>query len=118
MLETRYIRWFKELSLDDLGPVGGKNASLGELLQQLTSLGVRVPDGFAVAAVAYNDALDVATAWPELKTVTGDTLSVAVRSSATAEDLSNASFAGQHDTNLNVQGDEMLIDGFDAGDLV
>ena len=156
MPDTRYIRWFKELSLDDLGLVGGKNASLGEMFQQLIPLGVRVPDGFAVTAQAYRDALDAADAWPELhrlldkldKTDTdalsragarareivygaampapveqqlraswrelqaqaGDTLSVAVRSSATAEDLPNASFAGQHDTYLNVSGEEMLID--------
>ncbi len=156
MADTRYIRWFKELSLEDLGLVGGKNASLGEMFQQLTPLGVRIPDGFAVTAPAYRDALDAADAWPELhglldaldktdtdalaragarareivygaampqaveqqlrqawrelKAATGDTLSVAVRSSATAEDLPNASFAGQHDTYLNVHGEEMLID--------
>ena len=156
MPDTRYIRWFKELSLDDLALVGGKNASLGEMFQQLKPLGVRVSDGFAVTAVAYRDALDVAKAWPELhslldkldktdtdalsragtrsreiahdagmpaaveqqlrqawrerKALTGDTLSVAVRSSATAEDLPHASFAGQHDTYLNVHGEEMLID--------
>jgi pyruvate,water dikinase len=61
-----YIRWFKELSLDDLPLVGGKNASLGEMFQQLRPLGVRVPDGFAVTAQAYRDALDAAGAWPEL----------------------------------------------------
>ena len=156
MADTRYIRWFKELSLEDLGLVGGKNASLGEMFQQLTPLGVRIPDGYAVTAPAYRDALDAADAWPELhrlldtldktdtdalaragarareivygaampqaveqqlrqawrelKAATGDTLSVAVRSSATAEDLPNASFAGQHDTYLNVHGEEMLID--------
>ncbi|MCW5628884.1 MAG: phosphoenolpyruvate synthase [Rhodoferax sp.] len=156
MPDTRYIRWFKELSLDDLGLVGGKNASLGEMFQQLTPLGVRIPDGFAVTAQAYRDALDAAGAWPELhqlldkldktdtdalsragarareivygtgmpaaverqlreawrelKAQVGGDLSVAVRSSATAEDLPNASFAGQHDTYLNVHGEEMLID--------
>ncbi len=156
MADTSYIRWFKELSLDDLGLVGGKNASLGEMFQQLTPLGVRIPDGFAVTAPAYREALDEADAWPELhrlldtldktdtdalaragarareivygatmpqaveqqlrqawrelKAATSGTLSVAVRSSATAEDLPNASFAGQHDTYLNVQGEEMLID--------
>ncbi len=156
MPDATYIRWFKELSLDDLALVGGKNASLGEMFQQLTPMGIRVPDGFAVTAVAYCDALDAAQAWPELhrlldgldktdtdalsragarareivygaampasveqqlrqawrkfKAASGDALSVAVRSSATAEDLPNASFAGQHDTYLNVQGEEMLID--------
>jgi pyruvate,water dikinase len=151
-----YIRWFRELSLADLPLVGGKNASLGEMFQQLTPLGVRVPDGFAVTAPAYRDALTAADAWPELhglldqldktdvaalaragarareivygaampaaveqhlreawralKAACGESLSVAVRSSATAEDLPSASFAGQHDTYLNIQGEEMLID--------
>lgn len=151
-----YIRWFRELSLTDLPLVGGKNASLGEMFQQLTPLGVRVPDGFAVTAEAYRDALDAANAWPALhglldtldktdvtalaqagarareivygapmpaaveqqlreawralKAASGEALSVAVRSSATAEDLPNASFAGQHDTYLNIQGEELLID--------
>lgn len=154
--DRHYIRWFRELSLTDLPLVGGKNASLGEMFQQLTPLGVRVPDGFAVTAEAYRDALDAANAWPELhrlldaldktdvtalaqagarareivygapmpaaveqqlreawrtlKAASGETLSVAVRSSATAEDLPNASFAGQHDTYLNIQGEELLID--------
>ena len=63
---TDYIRWFRELSLTDLPLVGGKNASLGEMFQQLTPLGVRVPDGFAVTAPANKDALDAADAWPEL----------------------------------------------------
>jgi pyruvate,water dikinase len=154
--DRRYIRWFRELSLTDLPLVGGKNASLGEMFQQLTPLGVRVPDGFAVTAEAYRDALDAANAWPELhrlldaldktdvtalaqagarardivygapmpaaveqqlreawrtlKAASGEALSVAVRSSATAEDLPNASFAGQHDTYLNIQGEELLID--------
>ncbi len=153
---TDYIRWFRELSLTDLPLVGGKNASLGEMFQQLTPLGVRVPDGFAVTAPANKDALDAADAWPELhrlldnldktdvtalakvgarareivygaampkaveqqvreawrtlKAASGDDLSVAVRSSATAEDLPTASFAGQHDTYLNIQGEEMLLD--------
>ncbi len=156
MPSPRYIRWFRELSLSDLPLVGGKNASLGEMFQQLTPLGVRVPDGFAVTAQAFRDALDAADAWPELhrlldnldktdvqalaragarareivyaapmpaaveqqlreawrtmKAQMGADLSVAVRSSATAEDLPNASFAGQHDTYLNIHGEQMLID--------
>ncbi|WP_418318377.1 phosphoenolpyruvate synthase [Piscinibacter sakaiensis] len=150
------IRWFRELSLADLPLVGGKNASLGEMFQQLVPLGVRIPDGFAVTAEAYREALDTADCWPELhrlldgldkrdvaslaragararevvfaapmpahveqsirsawrelKAQVGDDLSVAVRSSATAEDLPTASFAGQHDTYLNIQGEEMLLD--------
>ena len=151
-----YIRWFRELSLADLPLVGGKNASLGEMFGQLAPLGVRVPDGFAVTAQAYRDALDTAGVWGELhalldrldkrdtdalaragararelvygvpmpaaveqqlraawralKAQLGEDLSVAVRSSATAEDLPTASFAGQHDTYLNVRGEEMLVD--------
>ncbi|WP_425257399.1 phosphoenolpyruvate synthase [Rubrivivax sp. RP6-9] len=156
MAATNYIRWFRELALEDLPLVGGKNASLGEMFQQLAPLGVRVPDGFAVTAPAYRDALDAAGAWPELHRLldgldkrdtdalsragarareivyaapmpaaveqqlraawralqaqVGPDLSVAVRSSATAEDLPGASFAGQHDTYLNIRGEELLID--------
>jgi len=158
MTETQapYIRWLRELSLADLPLVGGKNASLGEMFQRLARLGVRVPDGFAVTAQAYRDALDAAGVWAELhalldrldkrdtdalaragarareivygapmpaaveqqlraawralKAQLGEDLSVAVRSSATAEDLPTASFAGQHDTYLNVRGEEMLVD--------
>ena len=156
MTAPNYIRWFRELSLTDLPLVGGKNASLGEMFQQLRPLGVRIPDGFAVTGEAYRDALDGARAWPELHRLldgldktdvaslaraaarareivyaapmpaaveqqlreawralqaqVGPDLSVAVRSSATAEDLPTASFAGQHDTYLNVQGEEMLVD--------
>ncbi|MCI1190679.1 phosphoenolpyruvate synthase [Calidifontimicrobium sp. SYSU G02091] len=155
-MTTNYIRWFRDLSLADLPLVGGKNASLGEMFRELAPLGVRIPDGFAVTAQAYRDALDAAGAWGELhalldrldkrdtealaragarareivyaapmpraveqqlreawrtlKAQVGPDLSVAVRSSATAEDLPTASFAGQHDTYLNVRGEEMLID--------
>jgi pyruvate, water dikinase len=153
---TSCIRWFRELSLTDLPLVGGKNASLGEMFQQLQPLGVRIPDGFAVTAEAYRDALDEADAWVELHRVLdkldkrdvtalaragarareivygaamprhvettireawremkarfGEDVSVAVRSSATAEDLPTASFAGQHDTYLNIHGEEQLLD--------
>ncbi len=156
MPATNYIRWFRELSMSDLPLVGGKNASLGEMFQQLQPLGVRIPDGYALTAEAYRDAVEGADAWPELhrlldrldkrdtdalaragarcreivyaapmpkavetqlreawrtlKAQIGPDLSVAVRSSATAEDLPTASFAGQHDTYLNIQGEEMLID--------
>ena len=151
-----YIRWFGELSLSDLALVGGKAASLGEMFQRLTPLGLRIPDGFAVTTQAYRDALEAARAWPELhrlldkldksdvdalarvglrareivyaaampveaeqalreawrrlKTSKGEDLSVAVRSSATAEDLPGASFAGQHDTYLNVRSEQLLVD--------
>jgi len=153
---TDYIRWFKDLSIDDVPLVGGKNASLGEMYRELTPLGVRQANGFAVTADAFRDAITAAGAWDELHALLdgldkndtralarvggrcreivyaaglndaareqilaaygqlekqyGEELSVAVRSSATAEDLPNASFAGQHDTYLNITGGEMLID--------
>ncbi len=159
MAETtgrRFVRWFRELSMDDVPLVGGKNASLGELYRELTPKGVRVPNGFAVTAEAYREVLDRAGAWGRLRDLLegidksdvaelarrarsarqivygaglpeeirgeileayrelqreyGPDLSVAVRSSATAEDLPTASFAGQQDTYLNVSGDEMLLD--------
>ncbi|MGF1474857.1 MAG: phosphoenolpyruvate synthase [Geminicoccaceae bacterium] len=151
-----YIRWFGELGLDDVPAVGGKNASLGEMYRQLSGLGLKVPNGFAITADAFRDALTAANAWDELhrllddldksdvrklqavgahardlvyaarlpKTAEteileayrklrdeyGEDLSVAVRSSATAEDLPTASFAGQHDTFLNVHGEANLLD--------
>ena len=158
MTETggRYVRWFREIGLDDIAAVGGKNAALGEMYQALTPLGVRQPNGFAITARAYRDALDAAQAWEPLhealdnldKTDTAalraagrrcrrivyeaglppeaerearaawrrladespDGFSVAVRSSATAEDLPGASFAGQHETYLNVCGEDAAID--------
>jgi len=156
MASARYIRWFSELGLDDVTLVGGKNASIGELYRELTPLGVRVPNGFAITADAYYEMLTEAGAWDrlhellddldksdvtalaeraaaareliygaglsealrseilaayaQLREQYGDDLSLAVRSSATAEDLPSASFAGQHDTYLNVKGDEMLLD--------
>jgi len=152
----RYIRFFKELSIDDVPLVGGKNASLGEMYRELTPQGVKVPNGFAVTAGAYRHVLDEAGAWGplhealddldpddvqdlarrgarardivygagippdlrqqildayhELEAEYGETLSVAVRSSATAEDLPTASFAGQQDTYLNIRGDEQLLE--------
>ena len=153
-----YVKWFSELGLDDIPSVGGKNASLGEMVQELGAAGVRVPNGFAVTADAYRavlagsgyedelremltnlDKTDVAElervgarareivygarlpdglreeiigALAKLREEYGEDMSVAVRSSATAEDLPTASFAGQHDTFLNVRGDEMLIDAY------
>jgi pyruvate,water dikinase len=146
-----YVRRFKDLRLSDVPLVGGKNASLGELLAELMPLGVRVPDGFAVTAEAYrallreaklegtikeilrgvrpNDVDDLVrrsaqvrelivrapfpadlekeifSAYRELSRAYGeDATDVAVRSSATAEDLPNASFAGQQESFLNVRG--------------
>ena len=57
-----YVSWFADLSLDDVPVVGGKNASLGELYRELTPLGVRVPNGFAMTAEAFRDALSAADA--------------------------------------------------------
>jgi pyruvate,water dikinase len=144
------IKWFAELGMGDLEQVGGKNASLGEMVANLVSAGVKVPDGFATTADAFRrfmsqtgldarinaelDALDVEdvqalaevgrriraavveqplpedlerdirAAFDEL---TGE--SFAVRSSATAEDLPDASFAGQQETFLNVRGIDAIL---------
>ena len=143
-----FIRWFAELGMDDVPSVGGKNASLGEMVRELGGRGLRVPNGFAVTAAAYRATLDRAGAWERLHAVLdgldpsdvadlarraaqaraivygaalppelesgirqawrtlrdeyGDGLTVAVRSSATAEDLPDASFAGQHESFLHV----------------
>ena len=153
---TRYIHWFRDITVDDVPLVGGKNASLGEMYRELTPQGIRVPNGFAIGAQAYRDMLEAAQAWQplhallddirkedveelarrahhareivygaglskdlrneilkayhELQNEYGEDLSVAVRSSATAEDLPTASFAGQHETYLHIRGDEMLLD--------
>lgn len=154
-MSTQNIIWFDTLSRGDVGLVGGKNSSLGEMVQQLGSAGIKVPPGFATTSDAFrgfvkHNGLDsvldetlrqlaskqmtlqeagkhirkafVAGDWPqdlrddivaqfdELKKRTGaDDLSVAVRSSATAEDLPDASFAGQQETFLNVRGAEALL---------
>ena len=155
--EDKYILWFKELEIGDVPLVGGKNASLGEMYQKLTSKGVNIPNGFAVTASAYRhllrdagieqaikDALagldthdiknlqergrkvrqiiryaklpddleqEIREAYRELcKMVGRDDVDVAVRSSATAEDLPDASFAGQQETYLNIRGEESLLD--------
>jgi pyruvate,water dikinase len=147
----QYVIRLRELGIGDVEKVGGKNASLGEMIQHLTGLGVKVPGGFATTADAYRefladgaldariqaelDALDVddvtrlaevgarIRGWimdqpfqPELERAIdqaygelmdeagGAELSWAVRSSATAEDLPDASFAGQQETFLNVSG--------------
>ncbi|HEV7714332.1 MAG TPA: phosphoenolpyruvate synthase, partial [Steroidobacteraceae bacterium] len=148
-----YVIGFERLRMGDVETVGGKNASLGEMIGSLASLGVRVPGGFATTAQAYRDFLgqgglderirttlagldveDVTTlaakgaqirqwilATPfqpafeqavlsELKTMSNAReISVAVRSSATAEDLPEASFAGQQETFLNVRGDAAVL---------
>jgi len=146
---------FAEVGLDDLALVGGKNASLGEMVRELGAAGVRVPDGFAVTAAAYRATLDragawdalhaaldgldpgdvddlarraararaivaaaplppgleaaILRAWEVLRAEYGPGLTVAVRSSATAEDLPGASFAGQHESYLNVGAGPALL---------
>jgi pyruvate,water dikinase len=148
------VLWFSDLGLTDLEQVGGKNASLGEMVSNLANLGVRVPDGFATTADAYRrfigdtglaetisgwlagldtddvqelaragrqirDAVvaqpfppdleaDIRTAYEQLAGPRGDA-SFAVRSSATAEDLPDASFAGQQETFLNVRGIDAIL---------
>jgi pyruvate, water dikinase len=152
----RYIKPFLEIRLDDVGLVGGKTASLGELYSTLASEGVAVPNGFAVIADAYRDALlqrgisdelhqlldgldkrkikrlaataakareiiykamdtaplreQIVEAYRELERESGAGVAVAVRSSATAEDLPTASFAGQHESFLNVRGARDLFE--------
>ncbi|MEL0638724.1 phosphoenolpyruvate synthase [Marinomonas sp. TI.3.20] len=147
---SKFVKWFKNLRLEDVGEVGGKNASLGEMISNLTSLGIQVPNGFATTSYAYQsfleesgldakinqtlDTLDVddvhalseagvkirqwvedAPFSPEFDAEIEQTFKIlcednasdtsfAVRSSATAEDLPDASFAGQQETYLNVKG--------------
>jgi hypothetical protein len=66
MRETTYIRWFSNLSSDDVPLVGGKNASLGEMYRHLTSEGVQIPNGFAITSDAYRYVLDHNKAWQPL----------------------------------------------------
>jgi len=148
-----YIRWFEELKMTDVADVGGKNASLGEMISELSSTGIEVPGGFATTSHAFreflaekgldkkieqklenldsNDVVALAEAGSSIRQWILDTplpeplqkavetayaklddgnLSVAVRSSATAEDLPEASFAGQQETFLNVVGINDVIE--------
>ena len=148
-----YVVPLADCGMDDVEQVGGKNASLGEMIGNLSRLGVLVPDGFATTAAAYReflkqDGLDdkihtlldklnaddipaltktgseirqmimdtpfpaqirdaVGVAWNALRD--GEEITVAVRSSATAEDLPEASFAGQQETLLNVSGLDQVV---------
>ena len=63
---SQYIKWFNELSIEDVDLVGGKNASLGEMYQNLTEKGIRIPNGFAITADAYRMILDRNDAWAKL----------------------------------------------------
>ena len=156
MQRGQYVVPFSQLRMTDVESVGGKNASLGEMLSQLTAAGLRVPDGFATTAEAFRlfldegglrqriharlDTLDVddvralAEAGQEIRSWMIDTplpakleqeirsifhklagsssseMTFAVRSSATAEDLPDASFAGQQETFLNVAGIDAVLD--------
>lgn len=150
-----FIIHYNEITMNDLALVGGKNASLGEMIKNLTPLGVSVPDGFAITVDAFYNFLSFNTLSPQLQTaldridrITLDNLSeasaccrelimrgifpddlarevkgayadlmeshglnpsVAVRSSATAEDSPTASFAGQHDSFLNISGADNVL---------
>lgn len=152
-----FILWFRDITKDDVEFVGGKNASLGEMVQNMASKGIRVPNGFALTAHAYDTFLDAAGirgkiqeilhdldttnlanlsqrgeqvratilqaefpheivdavkhAYEELsREYNVDAVDVAVRSSATAEDLPDASFAGQQETYLNIRGSHEVIE--------
>ncbi|MDP1631700.1 MAG: phosphoenolpyruvate synthase [Caulobacter sp.] len=156
MSDADYIRWFDDLGLDDVPLVGGKTASLGELHRLLADGPVTAPNGFAITAPAYRDALTAGQAWAPLRALLdgldvsdvealaraaaaardivyeatdgeglrdqiaaafrklrdqyGPGLTLAVRSSATAEDLPTASFAGQHDSFLHIGDEAELIE--------
>lgn len=151
-----FIKWFADITIGDVPLVGGKNASLGEMVRELSTKGVKVPDGFAITAQAYRhfmheagldesihamlSGLDtrnmanlsqrgnavrqailgatlpkdlqelIIAAYRDLQGDSPAPLDVAVRSSATAEDLPDASFAGQQETYLNVQGVNALLE--------
>jgi pyruvate, water dikinase len=154
--KNAFVLWFNQLEISDVPLVGGKNASLGEMYQNLTKNGVAVPNGFAITAYAYFYILEKAGIKKEIQNILSDLdtkdmrnlqlrghkvrklirearlpieirkeiienykklskqfktnmVDVAVRSSATAEDLPDASFAGQQDTYLNIRGPNALI---------
>ncbi len=147
---AEYVLWYENLGMHDVERVGGKNASLGEMISHLAGAGVRVPGGFATTAEAFREFLEqsglnariqaelktlnvddvhalmdtgrkirrwvvetpfqpalekaITEAYLKLKGNSSDEFAVAVRSSATAEDMPDASFAGQQETFLNVRG--------------
>jgi len=151
----KFVKWFEEVGAGDVALVGGKNASLGEMVRNLGKNGVNVPSGFAITAEAYTHVIEKAgimgkirdilagldthdmgnlsrrskeirnliktapcpkeleeeirLAYREMERRYGRNVDVAVRSSATAEDLPTASFAGQQESYLNVQGEKELI---------
>ena len=151
-----FTRWFEDLGIQDVPSVGGKNASLGEMIRNLGDKGVNVPSGFAVTAYAYKYMIekegvdkkireilsdldthnvnnlaergqkirelirnaplppeleeDIRKQYRKMEERYGKNVDVAVRSSATAEDLPDASFAGQQETYLNVKGEDELLE--------
>ena len=155
-MEEVFIKWFEELTIDDIPLVGGKNASLGEMIRNIGDKGVNVPSGFAITSFAYKYTIEkegvhhkikeilsdlnthdinnlserggkirdlikqtpipldlekeIRKFYKEMEQRYGDNVDVAVRSSATAEDLPDASFAGQQETYLNVRGEEELLE--------
>ncbi len=158
VMSAKYVEWFEDIGIEDIPLVGGKNASLGEMIRHLTSEGVNVPNGFAITSKGYRYLIEESGTMDSIKEVLSDldthnmknlrergekvrklifetkfpkdleeeiidhykempkkfgyeeNPDVAVRSSATAEDLPDASFAGQQETYLNVRGDKALIE--------
>ena len=150
------VAWLKDLRMADLEQVGGKNASLGEMMSGLAAAGIRVPGGFATTAQAFREFLaangldkrieacvnkvdtndvkaleacgaevrswilkasfppefeqEIRSKYQELTKLTSSAISFAVRSSATAEDLPEASFAGQQETFLNIRGIDNVLE--------
>jgi len=152
----KFVRWFEEIGAQDIALVGGKNASLGEMIRNLSKKGINIPSGFAITAEAYKYVIEKAgigqkikdtledldthdmenlaergekirnliahspcpkkleeeirVAYREMEKKYGGGVDVAVRSSATAEDLPTASFAGQQTSYLNVRGEGDLLE--------
>ena len=155
-MEETFIKRFEELRIEDVPSVGGKNASLGEMIKNLGKKGVKVPSGFAITAYAYKHTIEkegidvkireilsdldthdvnnlaergqkirelirntpippelegeIREYYRKMEERYGNNVDVAVRSSATAEDLPDASFAGQQETYLNVRGEDDLLE--------
>ncbi len=160
MSKTKNILWFDQINLTDLPQVGGKNSSLGEMINQLSNSGINVPGGFATTSDAFRDFIqqaklekkiqdvldkldvhdvhalkkagsqirqwvldatfpeklekDIRQAYQQLTKKYGKEASYAVRSSATAEDLADASFAGQQETYLNIHGEDAILNAVQA----
>ncbi|MEK7149580.1 MAG: phosphoenolpyruvate synthase [Patescibacteria group bacterium] len=154
-MDKKFIKHFNEVGIKDVAEVGGKNASLGEMIRHLEPKGIAIPNGFVVTAAAYRYFLEqtglkeiikktltglntknladlskrcrlvreeiknvefpqelkteIIKGYKDLEKTYGKNVDVAVRSSATAEDLPGASFAGEHDTYLNIRGTDDLL---------